>query len=171
MSVSEHFLDSTTIRTNEDVAPRMQYSEGSLGRVFVIRMDDGEDFIEAIQRFVLEKGVSSGLILFLGALREGRMVTGPREMVIPPVPHFENVEGGWETFGVATVYPGEGEPKIHIHTSVGRFERSLTGCLREKATTYLIIEAVLLELTGLEARRVFDETTGLHLLSLDEKLP
>jgi hypothetical protein len=26
-------------------------------------------------------------------------------MMIPPVPHFENVEGGWETFGVATVYP------------------------------------------------------------------
>ena len=99
------------------------------------------------------------------------MVTGPLEMVIPPVPHFENVEGGWETFGVATVYLGEGEPKIHIHTSVGRYERSLTGCLREKATTYLTIEAVLLELTGLEARRVFDETTSLHLLSLDEKLP
>jgi len=149
----------------------MQYSEGSLGRVFVIRMDDGEDFIEAIQRFVLEKGVSSGLILFLGALREGRMVTGPLEMVIPPIPHFENVEGGWETFGVATVYPGEDEPKIHIHTSVGRFEQSLTGCLREKATVYLIIEAVLLELTGLDARRVFDETTDLHLLTLDETLP
>ncbi len=72
----------------------MQYSEGSRGRVFVIRMDDGEDFIEAIRRFVLENRVSSGLILFLGALREGRMVTGPREMVIPPIPHFENVEGG-----------------------------------------------------------------------------
>jgi Predicted DNA-binding protein with PD1-like DNA-binding motif len=72
-----HCIFESQVRTNEDVASHMPYSEGSLGRVFVIRMDDGKDFIEAIRRFVLEKGVSSGLILFLGALREGRMVTGP----------------------------------------------------------------------------------------------
>ncbi|NYT03019.1 MAG: DUF296 domain-containing protein, partial [Methanosarcinales archaeon] len=69
----------------------MQYSEGRLGRVFVIRMDEGEDLIASLQRFVEEKGVEAGIIHFLGALRSGRAVTGPERPVIPPPPHFESI--------------------------------------------------------------------------------
>jgi hypothetical protein len=72
-------------------------------------------------------------------------------------------EGGWELFGVGTFYPGEGGPHIHYHASVGRAGHALTGCLREEARTYLIVEAVILEFTGLSARREFDEKMQLHL--------
>ncbi|NTW93032.1 MAG: DNA-binding protein, partial [Methanoregulaceae archaeon] len=98
-----------------------------------------------------------------GALMNGRMVTGPEEPVIPPVPHFVMCEGGWEVFGVGTIYPGEGGPHIHYHASVGRSGHALTGCLREKAITYLIIEAVILEFTGLSARRDYDKRLQVHL--------
>ena len=94
------------------------------------------------------------------------MVTGPEEPVIPPVPHFVMFEGGWEVFGVGTIYPGEGGPHVHYHASVGRSGHALTGCLREKATTYLIVEVVIMEFTGLTARREFDEKTQLHLPQL-----
>ncbi|MCK7520925.1 MAG: DUF296 domain-containing protein [Ignavibacteriales bacterium] len=67
-----------------------------------------------------------------------------------------------------TIYPGEGGPHIHYHASVGRSGHALTGCLREKATTYLIIEAVILEFTGLTARREFDKKTQVHLPVLGE---
>jgi hypothetical protein len=93
----------------------------------------------------------------------GRMVTGPEEPVIPPVPHFVMFEGGWEVFGVGTIYPGEGGPHIHYHASVGRAGHALTGCLRDKAVTYLIVEAVIYEFTGLSARKEFDEKTQIHL--------
>jgi hypothetical protein len=72
-------------------------------------------------------------------------------------------EGGWEVFGVGTIYPGEGGPHIHYHASVGRSGHALTGCLREKAITYLIIEAVILEFTGLSARREYDKKLQVHL--------
>jgi hypothetical protein len=72
-------------------------------------------------------------------------------------------EGGWEVFGVGTIYPGEGGPHIHYHASVGRAGHALTGCLREKAVTYLIVEAVIYEFTGLSARKEFDEKTQIHL--------
>jgi len=49
----------------------MEYSQGSLGRVFVIRLEDGEDLISSVDRFLAVKGVASGMILFLGALRGG----------------------------------------------------------------------------------------------------
>ena len=141
----------------------MQYAEGQVGRVFVVRIDDGEDFLDSMRRFITDKGIQSGSVTFLGALMNGRMVTGPEEPVIPPVPHFVMFEGGWEVFGVGTIYPGEGGPHMHYHASVGRAGHALTGCLREKATTYLIVEAVIIEFTGLAGRREFDERTQMNL--------
>jgi uncharacterized protein len=160
----------------------MQYTEGQIGRVFVVRIDDGEDMLLSLRQFILDKNVQAGSIHFLGALMSGRMVTGPEEPVIPPVPHFIMFEGGWEVFGIGTIYPGEGGPHIHYHGSVGRSGHALTGCLREKAITYLIVEAVIIEFTGLTARREFDEKMQLHLPVLgsrtasaekkpDEKIP
>jgi len=141
----------------------MQYTEGQIGRVFVVRIDDGEDMLLALRQFILDRDIRAGSIHFLGALMNGRMVTGPEEPVIPPVPHFVMFEGGWEIFGVGTIYPGEGGPHIHYHASVGRSGHALTGCLREKAVTYLIVEAVIMEFTGLSARREFDQKMQLHL--------
>ncbi len=141
----------------------MQYTEGQLGRVFVVRIDDGEDMLVSLHQFIKDKNIYAGSIAFLGALMNGRMVTGPEEPVIPPVPHFVMFEGGWEVFGVGTIYPGEGGPHIHYHASVGRSGHALTGCLREKAITYLIVEAVILEFTGLSARREYDKKLQVHL--------
>jgi predicted DNA-binding protein with PD1-like motif len=149
----------------------MQYAQGQVGRVFVVRIDNGEDFLESMRRFIADKEIQCGSITFLGALMSGRMVTGPEEPVIPPVPHFVLFEGGWEVFGVGTIYPGEGGPHIHYHASVGRAGHALTGCLREKATTYLIVEAIIIEFTGLIARREFDDRTQTTLPVLGASAP
>jgi hypothetical protein len=141
----------------------MQYSEGQLGRVFVLRIDEGEDFLAALQEFVRKKEIRTGSVFFLGALREGRMVTGPEKPIIPPEPHFVLFEGGWEVFGMGTIFPGDEGPMVHYHASVGRAGHALTGCLRERAVTYLLVEAVVIEFTGLAIRREFDEKTGVHL--------
>jgi predicted DNA-binding protein with PD1-like motif len=144
----------------------MQYSEGSLGRVFVLRLDDGEDLIASLEGLAREKGVAVGVALFMGALKDGRMVTGPEEAVIPPTPHWEGFQNAWEVVGMASIYPGEKGPMVHIHSSLGRGRESLTGCVRIVASVYLIVEAVLFELLEVDARRVLDERSGLHLLSL-----
>jgi hypothetical protein len=155
----------------------MQYSEGQIGRVFVVRIDDGEDMLLSLGQFILDKNIQVGSIHFLGALMNGRMVTGPEEPVIPPVPHFVMFEGGWEIVGIGTIYPGDDGPRIHYHASVGRSGHALTGCLREKALTYLVVEAVIMEFTGLSARREFDEKIQVHLpvlgqqMAADEKIP
>lgn len=149
----------------------MHYSEGQIGRVFVVRVDDGEDMLLSLGRFILEKNIQVGSIHFLGALRDGRMVTGPEEPVIPPVPHFVMFEGGWEIVGIGTISPGEDGPRIHYHASVGRSGHALTGCLREKALTYIVLEAVIMEFIGLSARREFDEQTQVLLSVPGQKAP
>jgi predicted DNA-binding protein with PD1-like motif len=144
----------------------MQCSEGSLGRVFVLRLDDGEDLIASLEGLAREKGVAVGVALFMGALKDGRMVTGPEEAVIPPAPHWESFQSAWEVVGMASIDPGEKGPMVHVHSSLGRGRESLTGCVRIVASVYLIVEAVLFELLEVDARRVLDEKSGVHLLSL-----
>jgi hypothetical protein len=141
----------------------MQYSEGRLGRVFVVRIDDGEDFLAVMHEFVRNKAVRTGTILFLGALSQGRMVTGPEQLAVPPEPHYVMFEGGWEMVGIGTICTGDDGPAIHYHASVGRAGHALTGCLREKAVTYIVAEAIVLEFTGLDIRREFDEKTKVSL--------
>jgi predicted DNA-binding protein with PD1-like motif len=49
---------------------------------------------------------------------------------------------------------------IHYHASVGQGINVLTGCLREKASAYLIVEAVLMEFTGIYGKRLQDPASG-----------
>jgi len=149
----------------------MQYSEGQVGRIFTVRIDDGEDFLREIQRFVTAMNIQSGTIQFLGAVRSAKIVTGPKEPVIPPSPRGEEIFGGWELLGFATIYPGEDGPSIHLHTAAGKGIRSLAGCLREKAEVYLVIEAIVTEFVGISARRLPHEKTGVNLPVFDRTLP
>ncbi len=144
-------------------AETMQYATARMGRIFVARVDHGEDFLAAMRELVVKEGIGNAVAFFLGALRGGSIVTGPEEPVIPPVPHFMNFGNGWEVVGIASVYPGDDGPAIHFHGSVGRGDRSLTGCLRGKAETYLVVEAVVFELGGLSVRKTLDSATGLVL--------
>jgi hypothetical protein len=141
----------------------MQYTEGQFGRVFQVRVDHGEDLLETLEKFVREKGIRCGFAQFIGALKGGRIVTGPKEPVLPPDPSFESYEGGWEVFGFASITPGQNGPRLHYHASIGRNQQVLTGCLRERATVYIIVEVLIVEISGSTVTRRKDTVTGLEL--------
>jgi len=145
----------------------MHYTSARMGRIFVARVDHGEDLQSGIREILSREGISHAVALLLGALKEGSLVTGPEAPVIPPIPHMVKFGGGWEVAGIATVYPGEDGPEIHMHGSIGRGDHALSGCLRGRAETYLVMEVVIFELTGLSVRRKKDEETGLHLPDFD----
>lgn len=145
----------------------MRYATASMGRIFVARVDHGEDFLGEVQGILRKEGITRGFMLFLGALSEGSLVTGPEEAVIPPVPHMMGFGGGWEVVGVATVYPAEGGPAIHLHATLGRGDKTLAGCLRERAETYLVVEVIIFELLDLRVQRSRDERTGVFLPDFD----
>jgi hypothetical protein len=141
----------------------MQYTEGGVGRVFYLRVDHGEELLETLRTFVAEKGIRAGIIQFLGAVGEGRIVTGPRQPVLPPEPSLESYTGGWEIVGLATITSSHDGPHLHFHASVGKGREALTGCLREQALTYIIVEVIIIEIIGTRIGRRFDSLTGLDL--------
>ncbi len=88
----------------------MDCTEGRIGRVFVLRIDHGEDILETLLQCIREKEIFCGTVQVLGALGKGQMVTGSEEPVLPPLPLWLMVYGGWDIFGVGTYLMGRGRP-------------------------------------------------------------
>ena len=84
----------------------MQYTEGQIGRVFVVRIDDGEDMLLSLRQFILDKNIQAGSIHFLGALMSGRMVTGPRSRSSPRSPILSCSKAGGRYLGSGPSTPG-----------------------------------------------------------------
>ena len=147
----------------------MQYTEGKTGRIFIVRVDHGEDLIATLMQFITENRVNSGYIRFIGALQSGQIVTGPEILCLPPNPHFESFSGGWEVVGMATITPDNCRPHLHLHASIGRGTQVLTGCLRGEIKTYIVVEAIMTELIGVDVQREMDPATGLYLPALNHE--
>ena len=147
----------------------MQYTEGKTGRIFIVRVDHGEDLIATLMQFITENRVNSGYIRFIGALQSGQIVTGPEILCLPPNPHFESFSGGWEVVGMATITPDNCRPHLHLHASIGRGTQVLTGCLRGEIITYIVVEAIMTELIGVDVQREKDPATGLYLPALNHE--
>lgn len=146
----------------------MRASEGKIGRVFVLRLDDGDIVPGCIEKFAMEKGIKCGHVILIGGIGGGEVVVGPRKSdEMPPNPMLLPVDGAHEVAGVGIIAPDkEGKPVLHIHASLGRSGRAFTGCLRPGVTTWLVGEAIIYEITGTTAKRLPDKKSGFNLMEM-----
>jgi predicted DNA-binding protein with PD1-like motif len=147
----------------------MQFTEAKLGRVFVLRLYDGDRLPDVLESFAAEKNVSTALCFFLGGAKEkSRVVVGPKDgYALPPEPMVTLLEGVHEACGVGTIFADEeGKPKLHMHASFGRKQKAVTGCVRMGVGVWQIGEVIVIELTGAQARRVIDKKTNFEFLEV-----
>ncbi len=144
----------------------MRAAEGKLGRVFVIRLDDGDKIPDCIEKFAIEKNISHGHLIMVGGVTDGQVVVGPRiSDQMPSDPMLLPVEEAHEVMGLGVLAPGEdGKPVLHLHAALGRSGQTLTGCLRPGVKTWLVVEVILYEITGVKAQRVMHPRSGFALL-------
>jgi predicted DNA-binding protein with PD1-like motif len=149
----------------------MQYGEGRLGRVFVLRLTEGELLNDTIEAFARERQIAGALVLYLGGARDGsRVVVGPEagrgEAVVPLVHALSGIQ---EVLAVGTLFLNEaGEPALHMHAAAGREGGATVGCTRAGVEVWLVGEVVLLEILGSAARRSLDSQTGFQLLNVTD---
>lgn len=146
----------------------MKYSEAGRGRVFVIRLEDGDILHEEIERFVAEKGIRAATLTAVGGVDAGsRLIVGPEEGRVEPVVPMELVlDNVYEATGSGTLFPDEeGAPVLHMHMACGREDRTVTGCVRRGVKVWHVLEIVLTELTESSAVRRYDSVTGFKLLN------
>ncbi len=145
----------------------MKYSEAAQGRIFVIRLEDGDIVHESIEAFAAEQSIqSAALIIIGGADKKSRLVVGPEEgraeKIVPMMHVLNNVH---EVAGTGTVFPDkDGKPVLHMHMACGRNNDSVTGCVRAGVKVWHIMEVVLFELINSRAKRSYDSITGFDLL-------
>ncbi|MFH0918428.1 MAG: DUF296 domain-containing protein [Candidatus Omnitrophota bacterium] len=144
----------------------MKYTQGTIGRVFLVKFDNQDILIPNLSALAKKEKIKAASLIFIGALREGDLVTGPKKPVIPPLPNKMVFKDGWEVMGIGTLFTNAKGPQIHIHASMGKKNKVLTGCLRGNSKVFLVIEAVILELKGVKANKDIDPKTGLNLLKI-----
>jgi predicted DNA-binding protein with PD1-like motif len=147
----------------------VQFTEAKLGRVFVLRLHDGDHLPDVLESFAAENNVTTAVCFFLGGVKEkGCVVVGPKNgNTLPPEPMVTLLNGVHEACGVGTIFANEeGTPKLHMHASFGRKENAVTGCVRMGVDVWRIGEVVILELLGTAAHRAIDKDTGFEFLEI-----
>lgn len=144
----------------------MKYQVGEIGRVIVARFEDREDALKNIADITKKEDIRSAVFYLIGGLRQGRVVVGPEKEELPPKPVWKEIKESHEVLGIGTIFRQEDEPKIHFHGAFGKKDMVKVGCLRETSETFLVLEAIIMEIKGIDARREFDQASGLTLLKL-----
>ncbi|MFH0764348.1 MAG: DUF296 domain-containing protein [Candidatus Omnitrophota bacterium] len=144
----------------------MRYTKGSIGRVFLIKFSDDDVLLNELDKLARKERIKAAALVFIGALKKGDLVTGPKKPVIPPEPNWVGFKDAWEVMGIGTIFTNSKGPQIHLHASMGKKLKTLTGCVRKKSKVFLVIEAVIFELKGVRAAKEIDPGTGISLLKI-----
>ncbi|MCL2142765.1 MAG: DNA-binding protein [Methanomassiliicoccaceae archaeon] len=146
----------------------MRYEECTEGRVFVLRLDDGEILHEAVESFASRHGISAASVTAVGGAGKGsRLVVGPQiPLSSPVVPLYHELNGPHELTGTGTIFPdAAGVPVMHMHCSCGRDGSSVTGCARAGVKVWLVMEVIIREIKGCASKRIRDDASGFELLA------
>ena len=144
----------------------MKYQVGNTGRVIVARFEDRDDILGGINDIAIKEDIRSAVIYILGGMRGGRLVVGPQEDRMPPIPVWRELDDNHEVLGMGTIFWQDDEPRTHLHGAFGRGDTVKVGCLREMSSTFLVLEAVIVEIKGINAVREIDPSSGMALLKL-----
>lgn len=145
----------------------MEYKVGKAGRIVAARLFEGEDIYESIESIARKENIKAAAVLITGGFRKADVVVGPKQESPRIIGNFKTFAGPGEVLGVGTLYRDDKQPKLHVHTAIGKENQVMVGCPRGGASTFLILEVTIIEIDEVEARRKLDESTGLNLLKFE----
>ncbi|HUS74093.1 MAG TPA: DUF296 domain-containing protein [Sedimentisphaerales bacterium] len=142
----------------------MEYQVGKPGRIIAARLFEGEDIYESIESIAHKENIKAAAVFITGGFRKADVVVGPKQEIPKIVGNIKPFDGPGEVLGVGTIYWDDKQPRLHIHTAIGKENQVMVGCPRGGADTFLILEVTIIEIDEVEAKRKLDESTGLNLL-------
>lgn len=145
----------------------MQYSEGGIGRVFTLRLEDDERVPDVIEEFAREHDIKRAVCTMIGGVDKGNIVVGPKDGDAPIIdPMLHAISDAHEVAALGTIFPDEeGTPILHMHAALGRDGKTRTGCIRPGLDVWLVGEVIIMEILGSDMLRKTEEKSGLKLLS------
>ncbi|MGC9967540.1 MAG: DUF296 domain-containing protein [Syntrophobacteraceae bacterium] len=152
----------------------MQYSQGTIGRIFALKLETGDRLPDAVEDFALDHEVRSAMAIYVGgAGGASRLVVGPEENRGDDiVPMLHTLGGIQEVLAAGTLFVDEtGHPRLHMHAATGREGGATVGCTRAGVEVWLVGEVILLEISGIGGVRKKDPKTGFQILQFTDPAP
>ncbi len=145
----------------------MKYAEAKKGRIFIIRLEDGEIVQEQIEKFARNKKIRSAKVQLLGGVDKGsKLIVGPKEgrsAIIEPMIYI--LDEMHEAIGNGTIFLNEEKvPKLHCHIVCGRGNGVVCGEIRKGVIVWHVMEVIITELLHCNAIRKKDNKTDFELL-------
>jgi predicted DNA-binding protein with PD1-like motif len=144
----------------------VKYQQGTIGRVFVAKVEHGDDLMQELKSLAIKENIRCAVVQIIGAMKSASVVTGPKECVVPPEPVWRSFEDGREILGMGTIFWDDSEPVLHLHSAIGKGDSCIMGCIRGETETYLILEVIVMEISGIDAFRGIDPQLGIKALQL-----
>ena len=137
---------------------------GKVGRICFSRLFEGEDLAEAIKKRAEESGINAGVFLLIGALKEA--VLGCYKARQYEHVHLDGPLEIASCIGNAAL-DENGETVIHAHMVVSNEKgEAFGGHLMKGCPVGVTAELVIIEASGVNLLRIFDEKTKLKLWKL-----
>ena len=144
----------------------MNYRIGEPGRIVVARFEDGDQILQGLGDIAKKENIRAAVFYLVGGMKGGRFVVGPEREEMPPVPVWRELNESHEIVGLGTIFWQGDEPKLHFHGAYAKRDNVKAGCMRENAETFLVLEAIIMEIKGVNAMRDLDPISGMVLLKL-----
>jgi len=144
----------------------MNYRIGEPGRIVVARFEDGDQILQGLCDIAKKENIRAAVFYLVGGMKGGRFVVGPEQDEMPPVPVWRELKESHEIVGLGTIFWQGDEPKLHFHGAYAKRDNVKAGCMRENAETFLVLEAIIMEIEGVNAARELDPISGMALLKL-----
>jgi predicted DNA-binding protein with PD1-like motif len=150
----------------------MKGCEISIGRTFMLTMEDGDDFFASLKSFCEIHKIKQGYIPgFIAGFRKAKLVGTIEAVDDKNAPVWSHVYlETVEALGCGTIAATEsGEFSPHVHVSVGRKTQGASAYTSHllEAEVIFLAELTLIEITAPELVRVINKTLyGVPLLSI-----
>jgi predicted DNA-binding protein with PD1-like motif len=138
--------------------------KADVGRICIVRLHEGTDLLETIKTSAEENGIKAGIFTLIGALRNVVMGCYKNGEYV-----HTRLEGPMEIASCMgnIAVDEKGEVMIHAHLVVSNEKgEAFGGHLMKGSLVEPMAELMVVEATGVDLQRVFDEKTKLKLLKL-----
>jgi len=143
------------------------FSTEQIGRVFVLRLDQGDMLLESIKELIAKEGIKDAVVISAIGTLDMCVLHMVTTTGYPPEEHFER----WDNEPLELVSVdgiiADGEP--HLHAVVSDSEKAYAGHLENGCRILYLGEVVIGELESMDLKRIYNDKHILKLISQREQ--
>ena len=143
------------------------FSTEQIGRVFVLRLDQGDMLLESIKELIAKEGIKDAVVISAIGTLDMCVLHMVTTTGYPPEEHFER----WDNEPLELVSVdgiiADGEP--HLHAVVSDSEKAYAGHLENGCRILYLGEIVIGELESMDLKRIYNDKRILKLISQREQ--